>query len=294
MGETPPAGEDAWARHRSLLFTIAYEILGSAADAEDVVQDTWLRWHEVDQTRVTDPRGYLVRVVTRQALNRLRTVRRRREDYVGPWLPEPLRTTGDIADDVALADSVSTAMLLVLETLAPVERAVFVLREVFDVPYAEIAESIEKTPEATRQIASRARKHVAARQPRRQVAEDERREVLARFTAASQTGDLQSLVELLAPDVVLVTDGGGAKKAALRPIHGTEKVLRFLHGVTDPATTEYQPATVNGDPGLVVRVDGHFDAVVSFEVADGLISHLYVVRNPAKLTRFGEEVQLDR
>jgi len=169
---------DSFLAHRSLLFTVAYEMLGSAADAEDVVQETWLRWADADQSEVRHPRAYLVRIVTRQSLNRLRTLARRREDYVGEWLPEPLLTTPDVADDVELAESVSMAMLTVLETLTPTERAVFVLREVFDVPYEEIAAALDKSAAAVRQTAHRAREHVAARRPRRQVDRSEQQRVV--------------------------------------------------------------------------------------------------------------------
>ena len=238
--------------HRNLLFTVAYEMLGSAADAEDVLQETWLRWAEVDPDPVRDRRAYLVRITTRLALNRLRTMARRRETYVGPWLPEPLLTSPDVADDVELADSVSTAMLLVLETLGPTERAVFVLREVFAFDYDEIAAAVEKTPAAVRQIASRARSHVEARRPRSRVTATERDEVFARFVAAATTGDLQSLMDVLAPDVVLMTDGGGVKKAALRPIVGRDKVLRFLAAVADGAADDVDVISMNG--GLALRL----------------------------------------
>src|SRR5262249_27515987 len=201
--------DDAFARHRRLLFTVAYEMLGSACDAEDVVQETWLRWADVDPAAVRDPRAYLVRIVTRQALNRLRTLARRREDYVGEWLPEPLVTSPDVAADVELAESVSIAMLTVLETLGPAERAVFVLREVFDTPYDEIAEAVGKSPAAVRQIAHRAREHVAARRPQVSVSATEQQEALDRFLAAIRHGDLQGLLDVLAPDVVIVADGGG-------------------------------------------------------------------------------------
>lgn len=284
---------DPWVEHRSLLFTVAYEILGSAADAEDVVQDAWLRWREVDHDAVDHPRAYLVQVVTRQALNRLRTLARRKETYVGPWLPEPLQTAPDVADDVALADSVSTAMLLVLETLGPVERAVFVLHEVFATPYDEIAAAVGKSPEACRQIASRARKHVAARRPRQEVEEAERRQVLEGFRRATSAGDLQGLIDLLAPDVVLLTDAGGAKQAALRPIEGLDKVLRFLTAVLDPGAT-WEALIVNGGPGLAVTIDGELDSVATFATRDGLITGIYVVRNPAKLTGFADQVALSR
>src|ERR671919_1971376 len=216
--------DDPFVAHRSLLFTVAYEMTGSAADAEDVVQETWLRWADIDQSEVRDPRAYLVRIVTRQALNRLRTLARRREEYVGEWLPEPLLTSPDVAADVELAESVSMAMLTVLETLGPAERAVFVLREVFDTPYEEIADAVGKSPGAVRQIAHRARDHVAARRPRIAVSTTEQQQAVDRFLAAIRHGDLQGLLNVLAPDVVAVADGGGLVAAARRPIEGAERI----------------------------------------------------------------------
>src|ERR687894_2114085 len=215
--------DEPFVAHRGLLFTVAYEMLGSAADAEDVVQETWLRWADLDaaaRADVRDPRAYLVRIVTRQALNRLRTLVRRREEYVGEWLPEPLLIGPDVAEDVELAESVSIAMLTVLETLGPAERAVFVLREVFDVPYDEIAEAVGKSSAAVRQIAHRARDHVAARHPRVSVSRTEQQQVVERFLAALTTGDVQGLMDVLAPDVVLVSDSGGLVPAVRRPIEG--------------------------------------------------------------------------
>src|SRR4051794_18520024 len=214
--------------HRSLLFTVAYEMLGSAADAEDVVQETWLRWADADRSGVQDPRAYLVRIVTRQALNRLRTLARRREDYVGEWLPEPLLTAPDVAEDVELAESVSLAMLTVLETLTPTERAVFVLREVFDLPYDEIAEVVDKTTAAVRQVARRAREHVAARRPRIKVDASEQQRVVEQFLAALTSGDVRGLMDVLAPDVVVVADGGGHVAAARHPVIGAKPVAAFL------------------------------------------------------------------
>jgi RNA polymerase sigma-70 factor (ECF subfamily) len=208
--------DDPFVTYRSLLFTVAYEMLGSAADAEEVVQETWLRWADVDRSEVRYPRAYLVRIVTRQALNRLRTLARRREEYVGEWLPEPLLTSPDVAEDVEFAESVSIAMLTVLETLAPAERAVFVLREVFDLPYGDIAAAVDKTPAAVRQIAHRAREHVAARRPRIQVDRAEQQQVVDRFLAALRTGDLQVMLDVLAPGVVLIADGGGEVAAVRR------------------------------------------------------------------------------
>jgi len=287
---------DAFVAHRNLLFSVAYEMLGSAADAEDVLQETWLRWADVDLAEVRDVRAYLVRITTRLSLNRIRSLARRRESYVGPWLPEPLLTSPDVAEDVELADSVSTAMLLVLETLTPTERAVFVLREVFDLPYDEIAAAVDKTPAAVRQIAHRARSHVEARRPREEVGGRERDAVIERFMAAVATGDLQSLMDVLAPDVVLISDGGGKKQAALRPIHGADKVLRWLAGVS--ARTAGEPGveltTVNGAVGLRLLVDNELDTIVSLRVDGDRVTGLYLVRNPDKLARVDEEVPLTR
>lgn len=268
--------------HRSLLFTVAYEMLGSAADAEDVVQETWLRWSAADREEVRDARAYLVRITTRLALNRLRTLARQRESYVGPWLPEPLETVPDVADDVALAESVSTAMLLVLETLGSTERAVFVLREVFDVPYEEIAAAVDRTPENVRQIARRARAHVAARRPRTQVTAAERTEVVSRFQRAVAEGDLQQLLDVISPDVVLVSDGGGKVSAARRPIEGRDKVLRFLSAVM-PADVRMETQWVNGELGLVFREAGVITSVATAVVENGVVTTMHIVRNPDKL-----------
>ena len=278
--------------HRPLLFTVAYEMLGSAADAEDVVQEVWLRWSAADREDVREPRAYLVRVTTRLALNRLRTLSRQRESYVGPWLPEPLETVPDVADDVALADSVSTAMLLVLETLGSTERAVFVLREVFDVPYEEIAEAVDRTPENVRQIARRARAHVAARRPRTQVTAAQRDEVVERFRRAVAEGDLQQLLDVISPEVVLVSDGGGKVSAARRPIVGRDKVLRFLAGVM-PADVSMEPVSVNGKRGLVFRENGRVTSIATAVVEDGVVTTMHIVRNPDKL-RLPGPVSLSR
>lgn len=285
---------DPFVTHRNLLFTVAYEMLGSAADAEDVVQETWLRWAAVDQAEVQEPRAYLVRIVTRQALNRLRTLARRREDYVGEWLPEPLLTAPDVAEDIELAESVSIAMLTVLETLGPTERAVFVLREVFDMPYDEIATAVGKTSAAVRQIALRARNHVASRRPRHDVDRVEQQQVVERFLAAVQTGDLQALVEAMAPDVLLRADGGGIANAIRKPLSGNEPVARLLanfamfapDGVIDLVW-------LNGGPAALIRAQGELTAV-SFGIEGGLVSNIYVVRNPHKLTALDSEAQLSR
>jgi len=290
--------DDPFITHRNLLFTVAYEVLGSAADAEDVVQESWLRWaglEEAARADVVNPRAYLVQTVTRQALNRLRTLARRREDYVGEWLPEPLLTMPDIADDVELADSVSMAMLTVLETLTPTERAVFVLREVFDVPFDEIAQAVDKSAAAVRQIAHRSREHVAARRPRIDVDRREQQAVMDCFLAAIQNGDIQGLIDVMAPDVVLVSDGGGFKKAALRPIYGADKVLRWLAGVTaGVGELVGVPMSINGAPGVRFELDGELDTVVTAEFVGGKVTRIFAVRNPHKLERLDEPTVLRR
>ncbi|MFI5611791.1 RNA polymerase sigma-70 factor [Amycolatopsis sp. NPDC051903] len=286
---------DVFVTHRNLLFTIAYEMLGSAADAEDVLQETWLRWVDVDLDDVQNHRAYLVRITTRQALGRLRTLGRRKESYVGSWLPEPLLTAPDVAEDVELADNVSMAMLLVLETLAPTERAVFVLREVFDLAYGEIAEAVGKSPAAVRQIAHRAREHVAARRPRGPVSRTETRDAVAAFQHAIETGDLQRLLDILSPDVVLLGDGGGIKQAVPNPIVGADRVARVLAaGLPNLATATPAPAQVNGYPALTVHFDGALDTVLALRIDDGLITGIYAVRNPEKLSHMAEETSLRR
>ncbi|WP_406049405.1 RNA polymerase sigma-70 factor [Kribbella sp. NBC_00889] len=292
----PDPATEAFVAHRNLLFTVAYELLGSAADAEDVLQETWLRWVGVDLDTVRDQRAYLVRIASRQALGRLRTLGRRKESYVGPWLPEPLLTAPDVAEDVELADNVSMAMLLVLETLKPTERAVFVLREVFALEYDEIAEAVDKTPAAVRQIAHRARAHVAERRPRGSVSPAESRGALEAFRWAVETGDLQRLLDMLAPDVVLVGDGGGVKQALLRPIVGADRVARLLAAGLPNVVGEFtvEPIQVNGSPALLLRQDGEIEQIVAVRLDDGLITGLYVVRNPEKLSHLEEETTLNR
>ena len=287
-------GEEPFTAHRSLLFTVAYEMLGSAADAEDVLQDSWLRWAAADRSQVRDPRAYLIRVVARQALNRLRTLARSREDYIGEWLPEPLLTSPDVAEDAELAESVSIAMLTVLETLAPTERAVFVLREVFDMPYEEIAEAIGKTPAAVRQIARRARGHVADRRPRMRVSRAERQAVTERFLAALRTGQLQELMEVMAPDVVLTADGGGRAAAVLEPVYGAERVAALLTRASRAPSAFVSAAVwLNGAPAARIEAAGEITAV-SLLVEDGRVTRVYLVRNPQKLTRLDQPEELTR
>jgi RNA polymerase sigma-70 factor (TIGR02957 family) len=286
--------EDPFVGHRGLLFTVAYEMLGSVADADDVLQESWLRWHQVDRAGVRDPRAYLVRLVTRQALNRLRTVQRRRETYVGPWLPEPLVTSTDVAEDVELAESVSVAMLVVLETLSPLERAVFVLHDLFGFDYDEVARATQRSTDAVRQLASRARKHVEARRPRVPDPPDTV-EVTERFLAAAATGDVQGLLEVMAPEVVLITDGGGRIQAALRPITGSDKVARWavaVRPVDAPLTRRWTHA--NGRPAVLLYVGGVLDSLAWLTVRDGLVSAIHVVRNPDKLGRLTRPVGLSR
>jgi RNA polymerase sigma-70 factor (TIGR02957 family) len=285
--------DDAFVAHRRLLFTVAYEMLGSAADAEDVVQETWLRWANVDQSEVREPRAYLVRMVTRQALNRLRTLTRRREDYVGQWLPEPLLTGPDVADDAELAQNVSIAMLTVLETLGPAERAVFVLREVFDTPYDEIAEVLNKTPAAVRQIAHRAREHVAARRPRMQVDRAQQEATVEKFKAAITSGDVQGFLAVLAPDVVLTADGGGIARAALKPLNGAKVVATYLSRVADLPEMVATTTWLNGMPALRVDVAGEITAV-SLVIEEDRITRIYAIRNPNKLGGLGQVVELSR
>ncbi|MFE9785694.1 RNA polymerase sigma-70 factor [Nocardia salmonicida] len=285
---------DTFTTFRPLLFTIAYEILGCAADAEDVLQDSYLRWREA--TEGTHPRAYLVQIVTRQAINHLRSVRRRREDYVGTWLPEPIRTTPDADHDVLLAESVSIAMLLVLETLGPTERAVFVLSEVFGHSHREIAHMIDKSDTAVRQIAHRARAHVAARRRRFQLDSDTSRAVIGRFLLAAHTGDVSALLAVLAPDVVEISDGGGRVSAARRPIIGAESVARFMIGLAQHsmtgATVEF--GNFNAQPAVLVRSkNGDLDTVLVVEVTDDLITGLYAVRDPDKLQTVGVIRSLD-
>lgn len=291
--------EDPFVVHRGLLFTVAYEMLAAAAEAEDVVQETWIRWDAIGdaaRSEVLDPRAFLVRMVTRKALDRLRANARRREDYVGEWLPEPLLTSPDVAEDVELAESVSFAVLTVLETLTPTERAVFVLREVFDVPYGEIAAAVDKSPAAVRQIGHRAREHVAARRPRMEVSRSEQEQVVERFLAAVTGGDLQALLDALAPDVVMIADGGGIAQAVATPVVGAKKVANLLRLFPKfGAGATVLPVLINGAPGArIVGLDDGHDTAITFTVEDGRITRIYAVRNPAKLGGLDAEAPLSR
>ncbi|MGH3433871.1 MAG: RNA polymerase sigma-70 factor [Thermocrispum sp.] len=291
------SNNDPFVTHRSLLFTVAYEMLGSAADAEDVVQETWLRWAdlaEAARAEVRDSRAYLVRMVTRQALNRLRSLSRRREDYVGQWLPEPLLTSPDVAEDLEFAENVSIAMLTVLETLGPTERAVFVLHEVFDTPHQEIAEVVGKTPGAVRQIAHRAREHVAARRPRMQVDRAEQQAAVDKFIAAVSTGDVQGLMQVLAPDVVLIADGGGVVGALPRPVIGAKKVGKLWSLAANAPGFAMTTAWLNGAPGVRIDPAGELNTALTFVVEHGRITHIHAIRNPHKLGALDKVAELRR
>jgi RNA polymerase sigma-70 factor (TIGR02957 family) len=288
-----PRSIEEFEAHRRLLFTVAYEMLGSAADAEDVVQESWLQWADVDHAQVRHPRAFLIRIVTRQTLNRMRTLARRRESYVGQWLPEPLLTAPDVAEDVEFAESVSIAMLTVLETLSPTERAVFVLREVFAVPYDEIAEALDKTPAAVRKIAHRARGHLEARRPPRvRVTRAEQEDVVERLLAAIRTGDVEGLLNVLAPDVVAVGDGGGLAPATRLPIEGAHRVAKSLLLVAKTEGVSMHPMWVNGALAITIEYDGKVQAVASLRLDGGRVTALYGVNNPEKLTRLDRETQL--
>ncbi|MER6737149.1 RNA polymerase sigma-70 factor [Streptomyces puniciscabiei] len=292
---TTDTATDVFEEHRPLLMGVAYRMLGRVADAEDVVQDAWLRWSRADRAEVREPRAYLVRITTRLAIDRLRQVRTRGEAYVGPWLPEPYLTEfGDVAPDAAdravLADSVSLALLVVLESLSPLERAVFVLREAFGYPYAEIAALLDRGEAAVRQLAGRARRHVEERRPRYDVDPGRRRELTERFLAAAADGDLDGLMSVLAPDVRLVGDSGGKAKAPLRILHTADKVGRFLVAVAQQSTAalSYRFLEANGGPALLVLSDGKPESLVQVDVADGRVATVYVVRNPDKLRHLAD------
>jgi RNA polymerase sigma-70 factor (TIGR02957 family) len=281
---------------RGLLFSVAYRMLGTVADAEDIVQDAWLRWSGADRSAVEDPKAYLVRIVTNTAIDRLRSVRARRESYVGPWLPEPVLTSPDVADDVELAESVSLAMLVVLETLSPLERAVFVLREVFGFSHAEIAETLDRSEASVRQVAHRARQHVAERRSRFSPDRAERRRVTEEFLSATMSGDLDRLLAVLAPDVVLVSDGGGKRTAARRPLVGAEAIGRFMAAIGrrpyDGVAVEdmtVRVADINGAPGVIVEGGGMVLTALVAEVADGLVHRVHLVANPDKLHTIEED-----
>ncbi|HZA09603.1 RNA polymerase sigma-70 factor [Mycobacterium sp.] len=293
-----PAGQidqDVFDRHRGLMFAVAYRLLGSAADAEDVIQDAWFKWSAVDRQGVAEPKAYLARIVSNLALDRLRSAQHRRETYVGPWLPEPILTEGDAADDVEVAESVSMAMLVVLESLSPLERAVFVLKEVFDFSYAEIGAAVGRSEATVRQAARRARANVEARRPRFAADRATTREVTERFHAAATGADINELMELLAPDVTLWTDGGGKVRQAMRPIQGAGKVAAWFAGTVrrpyegvELVDMTMSVAEINGAPGVLITGAGRLIGALTIELdADNRITAIHVVANPDKLRDIG-------
>ncbi|CAM5672032.1 RNA polymerase sigma-70 factor [Streptomyces canus] len=281
---------DVFEEHRPVLMGVAYRMLGRVADAEDVVQEAWLRWSGADRSEVREPRAYLVRVTTRLAIDRLRQVKARGETYVGPWLPEPYvtdfgDTVPDTAEQAVLADSVSLAVLVVMESLSPLERAVFVLREAFGYPYADIAAMLDRGEPAVRQLAGRARRHVEERRPRFEVDPVRRRDLTERFLAAAGGGDLEGLMSLLAPDVRLVGDSGGKSKAPLRVLESADHVGRFLVGIAERGVPDitWRFLELNGGPAVLILSGGKPDSVFQLDILEGRIQSVYVIRNPDKL-----------
>ena len=274
---------------RPLLFSIAYRMLGSVADAEDLVQDTYLRWQEAPEADVREPRAYLATIVTRLAINQLHSARSQRETYVGPWLPEPLVTenASGPSEHVELAESLSMAFMVMLERLSPIERAVLLLRDVFDFDYAEIAHIVDKSEANCRQLLARAKKHMGAGEPRFDVDRTQADRLTQRFTEAATAGDMDGLLAVLAEDITLWADGGGkAKGAALRPVYGADSVARFVIGVVQrfvAAEGAMSQTRINGEPGFIVYVSGVPLAAVILQIRDDRIRTIYAIANPDKL-----------
>lgn len=302
MTQAPTGSEHAerFTLLRPLLFTIAYEMLGSATEADDVLQDSYLRWAAVDLATVRDTKSYLAQLVTRQALNSLRAGARRREDYVGPWLPEPLLLEEqDPSADVVLAESISMAMLVLLETLSPDERAVFVLREVFGFDYAEIAEAVGRPAPTVRQVAHRAREHVRARRKRFDAVDPERNaEITAQFLATAAGGDVEALMTMLAPDATWTADSGGVVSAARRPVVGAEKVARAIAGLMRRAAAtdamRVDMVTCNSAPAVLLYLGEQLEGVITLEIAGDKITNFYVMRNPEKLAALASARDISR
>lgn len=284
MGKT-----EEFDRHRPLLFSVAYRMLGSVADAEDVLQEAYLRWQRMADEEVRSPRAYLSTVVTRLSIDQLRSARVRREEYVGAWLPEPLLTEGEgaaVVEAAILEESLSMAFLVLLESLTPTERAVFLLREIFDYDYAEVSRLVGKSEDNCRQISRRARQSVAARRPRFESSPEQEERLMGSFLEACASGDMDALVSLLSEDVIVWSDGGGKVRAALQPIHGAQKATRFFSGILEkaPPGLTYRRASVNGRPGAVVYfADGSPQSVVTLDVEEGSIRAIHIVVNPEKL-----------
>lgn len=298
-GSEQPEHAGLFTEYRPLLFTIAYEMLGSAVDADDVLQDSYLRWATVDLDVIDNPRGYLARIVTRQSLNALRASSRRREEYIGTWLPEPILVDEkEPLDDVVLAESLSTAMLVVLETLSPNERAVFVLHEVFGFSHDEIASIVDRSPVAVRQTLHRARLHVEARRPQFAPVDPKlAAAVVHRFFAAAARGDIDELLDVLRPDAVWTADGGGKASAARRPVYGAEAVGRLVIGLLRYGERHHgstAPTLLNGLPAVVLSLDGEMAGVLVFEIVDSRIGNIFAVRNPDKLGSVGRPRRVER
>lgn len=280
---------EVYSQHRPLLFSIAYRMLGSVMDAKDMVQETFLRWQEAPIGEVRSPKSYLSTVVTRLCIDQLRSARAQREQYIGPWLPEPLITEemSSMDDKLTMADSLSMAFLVLLETLTPTERAVFLLREVFDYEYAEVARIVDKSESNCRQMVRRARERISQQKPRFDVSRERLEQLTERFLQAASDGDMQDLLSLLADDVILWSDGGGKVPAALRPVQGAMNVARLFVGLSKrtPLGFASRLTLINGLPGVISYVDGQPQGVYSLEVADDKIRVIRIVVNPEKLQR---------
>jgi RNA polymerase sigma-70 factor (ECF subfamily) len=279
---------DEFNTHRPLLFSLAYRMLGSRADAEDAVQETFLRWQNADDEEVQSPRSYLATVVTRLCIDNMRSARSRREVYVGPWLPEPIMTAHNARPDVSveLAESLMMAFMVLLESLAPLERAAFLLHEVFEYDYSEIAEIVGKSEANCRQMIHRAKERVAKRHRRFEPSREETDRIAARFLEAARSGDVQSLMSLFAEDAVMMSDGGGKVRAALNPVHGADPIARFVVGVVRkgiPADATIKRYEINGQPAFVIFHEGQAASATILDISGGVIRNLFLVVNPDKL-----------
>lgn len=283
-------------RHRPLLFSIAYRMLGTVTDAEDMVQETFLRWHQTANETVRSVKTYLTTIVTRLCIDRLRSARVQREQYVGTWLPEPMLTQqfDNSTEIMELADSLSIAFLAVLERLSPIERAVFLLRDVFEYDYDEIGQMVGKSPTNCRQILRRAKQHLAAERPRFPVSRRQQEQITAQFLDASIKGNLQDLLLLLAKDVTFLSDSGGQVVATLKPLQGGTKVARFLLAVQRKwlAAASFHLIEINGQPGIITRFSERIHSVMTLEIVDGCIQSIYSVRNPDKLKQICKDLSL--
>lgn len=289
--ERPLTTEAIFTRHRARIFAVAYRLVGTVSDAEDVVQETWLRWSGIDASGIRSPEAWLVTTASRLGIDHLRRLKTRRESYVGPWLPEPIVEAANIdpvlspEDKLSLADEVSLALLHMLERLAPEERAAFLLHEAFDYGYGDLATILGKSEAACRQIVSRARRRVADERPRFEASRAEHARLAAAFAAALATENPDALLASLRKDAILYSDGGGKAAAALNPIHGADRISRFFFGIRKKFPQPYrdEPITINGKPGIALLASDHLHSIICFDVADDRINAVYIVRNPDKL-----------